>query len=100
MPYAEFCQHRGAAKVQELTDAGALETWQEENGIEMVAELTRSVGGETVQRNTIGVERERSFFFTLSICCGPRYSIRVLTCRIQFFTLNSARSFLMKYELL
>ena len=59
--YKEFCQHRGAAKVQELIDAGALETWTEPNGLDMVAELTHSVAGETMQRNTIGVERERFF---------------------------------------
>ena len=81
MPY-RFFSHRGPAAVQELIDHGVLQTWQEENGLEMVAELTRSVGGETMQRNTIGVERERFFLFTLSICCGHRYSIRVLACRI------------------
>ena len=91
--------------MQKLIDAGALITFKEENGLEMVAEFQRECGGQTMQRNTIGVERER-FLFTnvyvgfLSICWASLYSIRVLACRIQFFTLNSARSFLMKYELL
>ena len=53
--------HRGPAKVQELIDSGALQTWQEEGGLEMVSEFTRSVGGKTMQRNTIRVERERFF---------------------------------------
>ena len=60
MPY-RFFSHRGPAAVQELIDHGVLQTWQEENGLEMVAEFTRSVGGETMQRNTIGVKRERFF---------------------------------------
>ena len=97
MPYI-ILSHRGPAKVQELIDSGALETWQEENGLEMVAEFTRSVSGETMQRKTIGVERER-FLFTnvyvgfLSICWASLYSIRVLACRIQFFKLKRARSY-------
>ena len=62
MPYI-ILSHRGPAKVQELIDSGALDTWQEEGGLEMVSEFTRSVGGKTMQRNTIRVERERFFFF-------------------------------------
>jgi hypothetical protein len=69
MPYTDFCHmpyrilsHRGAATVQELINNGALQTWQEANGLEMVSEFTRSVGGKTMQRNTIRVERERFFF--------------------------------------
>ena len=47
--------------MQQLIDAGALITFKEENGLEMVAEFKRECGGETMQRNTIGVERERFF---------------------------------------
>jgi hypothetical protein len=68
----EFC-HRGEQAVQQLIDVGALICFKEENGLEMVAEFQRECGGETMQRNTIGVNRER-FLFTnvyvrfLSIC--------------------------------
>ena len=49
--------------MQQLIDAGALITFKEENGLEMVAEFSRECGGETMQRNTIGVKRERFFFY-------------------------------------
>ena len=84
--------------MQQLIDAGALITFVEENGLEMVAEFKRECGGQTMQRNTIGVKRER-FLFTnvyvgfLSTCWASLYSIRVLACRIQFFKLNRARSY-------
>ena len=38
-------------------------TFVEENGLEMVAEFQRECGGQTMQRNTINVERE-PFLFT------------------------------------
>ena len=47
-------------QVQRLIDAGALVTWTEENGLEMVAEFTREVGGATTQKNGFGGSRERS----------------------------------------
>jgi len=56
------CFPRGEAAVQRLIDAGALICWQEENGLEMVAEFTRSVGGNTVQANRLKGVRERLFF--------------------------------------
>ena len=64
----------------------------------MVAEFSRECGGETMQRNTIGVKRERVLFTNvyvcfLSICWASLYSIRVLACRIQFFKLKRARSY-------
>ena len=49
--------------MQQLIDAGAYITFKEENGLEMVAEFSRECGGETMQRNTIGVKRERFFFY-------------------------------------
>ena len=79
--------------MQQLIDAGALITFKEENGLEMVAEFSRECGGETMQRNTIGVKRERFFFTNVYVCRASPYSIRVLACRIQFFKLKRARSY-------
>jgi len=55
------CFPRGEAKVQSLIDAGALTTWVEPNGLEMVAEITRSVGGNIVQSNSMKGVWERFF---------------------------------------
>jgi hypothetical protein len=55
------CFPGGEVAVQRLIDAGALICWREENGLEMVAEFTRSVGSNTVQKNSLKGERERSF---------------------------------------
>ena len=79
--------------MQQLIDAGALITFKEENGLEMVAEFSRECGGETMQRNTIGVKRERFLFTNVYVCWASPYSIRVLACRIQFFKLKRARSY-------
>ena len=59
MPYRIF--PRGEAAVQRLIDAGALICWKEENGLEMVAEFTRSVGGNQVQKKH--VDRATGAFF-------------------------------------
>ena len=61
------CLPTGAVQVQQLIDAGALVTWTEENGLEMVAEFTREVGGITAQKNMLGGVRER-FFFSVCVC--------------------------------
>ena len=66
----------GAQIVQGLIDAGAYSTWNETNGLEMVAEFTRSVGGSVTQENSMKGVRERFFYrvclyVSLSICCGP-----------------------------
>ena len=54
--------HEGAAKVQELIDAGAYLTWTEQpSGLEMIAEFQREVGGETSQTRSMQINRE-SFF--------------------------------------
>ena len=75
------CLPTGAVQVQKLIDAGALVTWTEENGLEMVAEFTREVGGATTQKNSFGGSRERFLLVcvcvSLSICLGLM-SIRVL----------------------
>ena len=63
------CFPRGEAAVQRLIDAGALICWTEENGLEMVAEFTRSVGGNTVQKNTLRGVRERFFFLVCVYVC-------------------------------
>ena len=55
------CFPRGEVAVQRLIDAGALICWKEENGLEMVAEFTRTVGGNTVQKNRLTAARERFF---------------------------------------
>ena len=71
------CFPRGAAQVQKLIDAGALVPFQEDNGLEMVAEFQREVGGKTTQKNTLMGERELFFLVwvsvcvSLSICVGP-----------------------------
>ena len=48
--------------MQRMIDAGALTVWTEENGLEMCAEFTREVGGETRQKNNLHAERELFFF--------------------------------------
>ncbi len=53
------CLPTGAVKVQQLIDAGALVTWTEANGLEMVG-ATTEVGGATTQKNSFGGSRERS----------------------------------------
>ena len=60
MPYRMF-PYRGAAQVQKLIDAGALVAFEEDNGLEMVAEFQREVGGKTTQKNTLMGERELFF---------------------------------------
>ena len=60
------CFPRGEAKVQSLIDAGAFTTWVEPNGLEMVAEFTRSVGGNIKQENSMQGVRER--FFLECVC--------------------------------
>ena len=60
------CLPTGEVAVQKLIDAGALIVWKEENGLEMVAEFTREVGGSTVQKNIFGGVRER--FFLVCVC--------------------------------
>ena len=52
---------RGAEAVQRLIDAGAYITWKEENGLEMIAEFTRSVGTNILQSNKISGGREPFF---------------------------------------
>ena len=47
----------GAPAVQRLIDSGAYITWTEENGLEMVAEFNRQVGGETSQNNSIATKK-------------------------------------------
>jgi len=42
---------RGAPAVQRLIDSGAFITWTECNGLEMVAEFRREVGGGQTQTN-------------------------------------------------
>jgi hypothetical protein len=79
--------------VQRLIDAGALICWREENGLEMVAEFTRSVGSNTVQKNSLKGERERSFCLVCVCVCLCEHllglmSIRVLAVRIQFSKLG------------
>ena len=75
------CLPTGGVAVQKLIDAGALICWKEANGLEMVAEFTREVGGITAQKNTFGGVRERFFLVcvcvSLSICLGLM-SIRIL----------------------
>ena len=85
------CFPRGESTVQRLIDAGALICWKEENGLEMVAEFTRSVGGNTKQATTIKGTRERCFFLVCVCLCDHLLglmSIRVLAFRIQFSKLG------------
>jgi hypothetical protein len=43
--------------VQRLIDSGAYICWTEKNGLEMVAEFTREVGADVIQRNKLEVEK-------------------------------------------
>ena len=72
--------------MQQLIDAGAYITFKEENGLEMVAEFSRECGGETMQRNTIGVKRER-FFLQMCMYVGPRH-IALESWHVAFNSLN------------
>lgn len=51
--------------MQALIDAGAYITWTEPNGLEMVAEFTRTLSGETETDRTISVGRDIVFYFTV-----------------------------------
>ena len=62
-----MCVSLGAIAVQRLIDAGALITWQEENGLEMVAEFTREVGGSTQQNQSFGTARVRFSYSSIFI---------------------------------
>ena len=53
------CLPTGAVQIQKLIDAGALVTWTEANGREMVG-ATTAVGGATTQKNSSGGALERS----------------------------------------
>ena len=84
------CFPRGASTVPSLIDAGALICWKEENGLEMVAEFTRNVGGAVTQTNTLQAKRERFFLVCVCLCehLLGLMSIRVLAFRIQFSKLG------------
>ena len=57
--------------MQKMIDAGALIAWTEENGLEMCAEFTREVGGETRQKNNLHAERDLFFLLSVCICMFP-----------------------------
>ncbi len=52
------CLPTGAVQVQQLIDTGALVTWTEANGREMVG-ATTEVGGATTQKISFGGSREQ-----------------------------------------
>ena len=54
--------HEGAPAVQQLIDAGAYICFQEENGLEMVAEFTRSVGGDGTAKKSFETDMDRYVF--------------------------------------
>ena len=62
------CLPTGEVAVQKLIDAGALIVWKEANGLEMVAEFTREVGGITAQKNIFGGVRERFLLVCVCVC--------------------------------
>ena len=59
------CLPTGEVQVQQLIDTGALVTWTEANGLEMVG-ATTEVGGATTQKNSFGGSRER--FLLVCVC--------------------------------
>ena len=61
-----------------MIDAGALTVWTEENGLEMCAEFTREVGGETRQKNNLHAEREL-FFFAISVYMYVSVHVMILS---------------------
>ena len=62
------CCSKGPETVQRLIDQGALTTWKEENGLEMVAEFTREVGSKVLQQNILQGNRERLVFYHACLC--------------------------------
>ena len=64
--------------MQRMIDAGALTVWTEENGLEMCAEFTREVGGETTQKNNLHAEREL-FFFAISVYMYVSVHVMILS---------------------
>jgi hypothetical protein len=72
--------------VQKLIDAGALIVWKEENGLEMVAEFTREVGGSTVQKNKLLGVRERFFLVCVCVCvCFFEHLLGLMSIRVLAF---------------
>lgn len=55
---ARFCA-KGAAAVQALIDAGAYIVTRESNGLEMLTEFKRKIGGSVTGTRSIGAERDR-----------------------------------------
>ena len=62
------CCSKGPETVQRLIDQGALVTWKEDNGLEMVAEFTREVGNKVLQQNILQGNRERLVFYHACLC--------------------------------
>ena len=80
------CFPRGEVAVQKLIDAGAYIVWTEKNGLEMVAEFTREVGGSTVQKNKMLGVRERFFLVCVCVCvCFFEHLLGLMSIRVLAF---------------